>query len=329
MENSIPWIEKYRPGKIDDIIMEKNIEDQIKLFLVERDNIHLILTGLPGVGKTSTVKCIAKKLLGPYLNEGYLELNAADDRGIKSIDVLIPTFCRKSVPFTQSKIILLDEADNMTSKCQYDINSSIKKYGKKTKFIFTCNDSSKIVEDIQSVCHIVHLKKLSEPQIYNYLRKICEAEGVKYQKSGLELVCSISDGDMRKAINNLQIISYSYKIINKKNVLLICQVPDPEKIKIILELCMEQDFNGAIEELEKIMESCHYYSDIITGFYHTVNKMNLKDKLEILDIVFQTKITFSVGTRSKLQIIAMVARIIKILKRPEEPKLIVEEDNLR
>lgn len=313
MEHSIPWTEKYRPQQIEDIIFDPYIEQQIKIFLEDRPDMHLIITGLPGIGKTSTVRCIAKKTLGDNLTQGYLELNAAEDRGVRSISMIIPSFCKRLVNFTTSKIILLDEADNMTAKCQNDINDMMKKYGKKTKFIFTCNDSSKIVEDIQSVCRILRFKKLTDQQISKYLEKICNAENIEYNNAGLSTICYISNGDMRKSINNLQLTAFATRKINKKNVLRVCKVPDPEQIKKILDLCFKQKLIEANTELNTLTADGYFYLDIVAGFIYILANYGIKEniKLKLMDIVNKTKITISTGLRSKVQLAAMLARLIR------------------
>lgn len=313
MENSIPWIEKYRPSNIKDIIMDDQIRQQINFFLQDRQNIHLIINGQPGIGKTTAVRCMAKKILNEHLSQGYLELNAAEDRGIRSISSIIPPFCKRIVNFTSSKIILLDEADNMTSKCQYDINDMIKEHGKKTKFIFTCNDSTKIIEDIQSVCRIVRFKKLTEEQICTYLIKICEIEKILYYGDGLSMICYISDGDMRKAINDLQKTAYTFGEITKKRVLYICKVPNPEEIKKIINLCFEKKLIEADKEINSIIKQGYYYLDIITGFIYVLSNYGIGEdlKIRLIEIVNKTKIVVSTGLRSKLQLSGMICRLIQ------------------
>ena len=95
VNGSVPWIEKYRPNNIEDIILDEQTERQIRIFLENRSDIHLVITGLPGIGKTTTVRCIAKKVLGEHMDSCYLELNAAEDRGVKSIGTIIPPFYMK------------------------------------------------------------------------------------------------------------------------------------------------------------------------------------------------------------------------------------------
>ena len=208
--NNTPWIEKYRPSELTDVIMDEQIKKIIEVLVNNRKNIHMIITGSPGVGKTSTVKCIAKKILGDNIENGFLELNDADSRGVKNITTLIPSFCKRSVQFKESKFILLDESDNIPKKCQNDICKMMQEFGENTNFIFTCNDSTKIIENIQSVCRIIRFKNLSDSQIKSRLEYICKVENVNQTPEGLNTICYISSGDMRKAINNLQITANSF-----------------------------------------------------------------------------------------------------------------------
>lgn len=316
MEQSIPWIEKYRPTNIDEIIFDDLNKRQIEIFIQNTRDVHLIFTGPPGIGKTTTVRCIAKKTLGDNIKSGYLELNAAEDRGVKNISAIVPAFCKKIVNFDTPKLILFDEADIMTTKCQYDINEMIKTYGKNTKFVFTCNDSSKIIEDIQSVCRIVRFKYLSNEQIYGCLEKICQAEDVSYEKKGLEMICYISGGDLRKAINDLQKTAYTFDVIKKSNVLCICKVPDPDEIKKIMDICVENRLEDAIQEITSIINQGYYYLDIITGFVHVISHYDTiekRERLELVRIVNNTKIILSSSVRSELQLSAMICRIVKRL----------------
>lgn len=312
MENSIPWIEKYRPSEIEEIMLDKHVEQQIRIFLLDRDDVHLIITGVPGIGKTTTVRCIAKQILGENMKVGYLELNAAEDRGVRSVSNIIPPFCKRVVNFKSSKIILFDEADGMTQKCQCDINDMIREYGKRTKFIFTCNDSTKIIDDIQSICRIIRFKKLTNEQIIKYLSKICVAENVKFDNSGLETICYISDGDMRKSINDLQKIAFTYDKITKKTVLSICKVPDPIEIKKIIKLVIEKNLVEANNEMELIVKQGYYYMDIISGLVYVLSNYDMENsiKLKLIEIVNHTKIIVSGGLRTKLQLSGMICRLI-------------------
>lgn len=312
--STTPWIEKYRPSDIKDVILDDQIRTIIEILINNRKNTHMIFTGSPGVGKTSTVRCIAKKILGTNLADGFLELNDTDSR-VKHITSIIPPFCRRSVNFVGTKIILLDESDNITTKCQFDICNLINEYGHNTNFIFTCNDSTKIIESIQSVCRIIRFSDLSEEQIKTRLTYICEKEQLNQTTSGLDMICYISTGDMRKAINNLQVTANLFNKITKKSVLTICKMPDPVEINVIIGLCLEKNLTDAYVRINNIIMDGYYYLDIITGFNYVLNLYDIPDdlKLKLIDVVNQTKIIFSTSVRSKLQLLAMISRLIDVV----------------
>ena len=320
MEKSIPWIEKYRPDNLEDVMLDAGVRSQIRVFTESNTNQHLIIMGPPGLGKTTSVKCIARKILGENIKTGYLELNAAEDRGVKSISETIPPFCRKVVPFKECKIILFDEADQLTPKCQSDINSLIKQFGSKTKFIFTCNDSRKISEDIQSVCRIIQFREVTKDLMKKYLVKICEKEAISYTAEGMEMIYYISGGDMRKGINSLQATSYTFGTITKDYVLQVCQLPDPEDIKQMLRLCSASKLEEAHQILEKIIDDGYYFIDVVSGFNYvlincdlvtiTSNKSVTEDlKLQILYRVQEVNINIRLGIRSMIQLTNMLCQI--------------------
>lgn len=314
MDYSIPWIEKYRPCDLTDVVLDELISDQLNIFINDRSNVHLIITGVPGIGKTSTVRCIAKKTLQKHYDEGYLELNSAEDRGIKNISTIITTFCRKLIILPNPKIILLDEAENMTSKGQYDIYTIMKLYGKNNKFIFVCNDSSKIIEDIQSICRILRFKKLTNVQICDLLKKICYSEKINFDEKGLDTIFYTCDGDMRKAINNLQLTAFTFDKVTKKNVLAICNIPDPEDIRSIINDCLHKNLVNAYNNCILLVAKGYCYSDIITSFIYVVVEMKISEhsKLELIKIMNESKIHFSRKSRSDLQLIDMICKLINV-----------------
>lgn len=317
MQEFIPWIEKYRPRSIDQLILDDMTRAQISTFLQDTTSTHLIITGVPGIGKTSTARILATHILGGSLDHGYLELNAAEDRGIKSLVSIVDPFCKRvfsKIP--GSRIIFLDEADYMTKKYQYDISGLIKQYGQTTKFIFICNDLSKIVENLQSICHIILFRRLTSTQMMQYLSQICENENIPYTENGLNMIIFSSRGDMRKAINDLQKIACSFRKISRVTVIKTCKIPDLQDIFNIITLCQAKSLISALESINAMLESGFYYLDIIDGFAHVIKEFDIPDealRLRILDVVYQSKITMSTGARTRLQFMALIARIIRIM----------------
>jgi replication factor C subunit 2/4 len=314
---TIPWIEKYRPANLSEMMIDANILNHLKIILEGRTNIHVIITGPPGIGKTSSVICTARKSLGKNFRDGFLKLNAADDRGARIMRETIPPFCKKVVNFSENKIILFDEADNMTEKCQNNINEFIKTYGETTKFIFTCNNSEKIIEDIQSVCRIIIFRKLLLPHMKSCIEKICSDEDIEYDEEGINILFSISEGDMRKCINNLQRVSFMYDRVTKKNVLAICKIPDPERIADIIKCCYEKKIAESVELVERIIDEGYYCFDIVSAIDKNITDSNFDDeiKIKIKKVISETKVIMSIGIRSKLQFASAICKIIEIFEK--------------
>ena len=335
VKDTLPWIEKYRPDKLSDVILDEFVRQQINLFLPDNQEMNLIISGSPGIGKTSTAICIAKEKLGDNFKEGFLEINAADG----SVSTVVPVFCKKKMSFEGMKIILLDEADIMTTKSQSDVNSLIKQYKHSTKFIITCNDCSKIIQDLQSECRMIHYKNLSNEQIKQYLEKVCKEEKLTYDKTSIETICTISKGDMRKAINSLQQTAYSYNnTITKSNILKICKVPDPELIKAILNLCgqgrqeknppsgakneaksndeqKDKQLQEAISKIEDLVHDGYYPQDIVTCMLAVLYNYDISPELKIkLSVPLNEKlVNISKGIRTNIQLDALICNLIMIM----------------
>ena len=153
----LPWVEKYRPNKLENIILDDITRTKIVNFISKNEISNMIMTGHPGTGKTSTIKCLAKDIFKSDYKECVIELNASDNRGLETINNSIIHFCRKKVSTKNNvpKLIILDEADNITKKAQNTLTNLMEKFNKTTKFAFTCNDYNKLVEGIQSRCIIL------------------------------------------------------------------------------------------------------------------------------------------------------------------------------
>ena len=201
-----PWIEKYRPELLSDVVGNSEAVSRLRAIAEVGNLPNIILAGPPGIGKTTSILCLAHEMLGPAYKNAVLELNASDARGIDVVRNKIKAFAQKKVtlPPGRHKIIILDEADSMTSSAQQALRRTMELYSSSTRFALACNQSTKIIEPIQSRCAVLRFTKLHDAEILARLQKVGAYEGVSYDDGGLEAIIFTAEGDMRNALNALQ-----------------------------------------------------------------------------------------------------------------------------
>ena len=213
------WTEKYRPGKLDDIIGQNAIVDRLRAFVKEKSFPSMIFSGPAGVGKTTSAVAMAKELYGDSINMAFLELNASDQRGIEIIRGKVKEFA-KTLPLSSGlvKIIFLDEADALTSEAQHALRRTMEKYSATTRFILSANYASKIIEPIQSRCVVLRFKPLKEDEMRSYIDRIVKGEKLEVDEKAIEALIYVSEGDLRKITNTLHGAAILNKSITDKSI---------------------------------------------------------------------------------------------------------------
>ena len=297
-----PWIEKYRPKKFENLILNNHLENKFTQILESGEIPNMILSGYPGCGKTSTVICLSKKILNNNLEDNLLEFNAPDNRGLDIIKNRIYGFCRRKTNNKFLKIIILDEADNLTKKAQNTINNFMEEFKDSARFLFTCNSNNNIIESIQSKCFLVNYTNLNKEKIISRLEYICNREKLDYDKKALELINYISLNDIRKCINLLETVSVSGEI-SMNNIYKIYDKPDPVIIKIFLENVVAKNFIKSVEVINQLYEKGYCNSDILQIVMEVLKEYEIpnKYKIQMLDIVSQYFMSINEGNDSRLQ----------------------------
>lgn len=277
---------------------------------------HLLVSGLPGIGKTTSVHCLAHALLGDAYKEAVLELNASDDRGIDVVRNKIKAFAQKKVSLEpgRHKMIVLDEADSMTPGAQQALRRTMEIYAPTTRFCFACNQSNKIIEPIQSRCAILRFGRISDEDLLRRLLEICKAENVKYSDEGLAAIVFTAEGDMRQAVNNLQSTWTGLGFVSPDNVFKVCDQPHPLVIREMLERCHAGDVDAALERLEHIWSLGYACLDIVATLFRVVRTMDTLPeavKLEYIRDIGWTHMRALEGVATYLQLSALVARLAK------------------
>lgn len=311
----LPWVEKYRPHVLKDIVGNIETVERLKQIALDGNMPHMIISGLPGIGKTTSIHCLAHELLGDSYSQAVLELNASDDRGIDVVRNQIKHFAQKKchLPQGKHKIIILDEADSMTSGAQQALRRTMELYSNTTRFAFACNQSNKIIEPLQSRCAILRYSKLSDEQVLKRLLEIIKFEDVKYTNDGLEAIIFTAEGDMRQAINNMQSTVSGHGLVNGDNVFKIVDSPHP---LIVKKMILAPTLDDSLAVLKNELWDKGYSAvDIIsTSFRVTKTLYQLKEaqRLEMIKEIGITHMRILEGVGTYLQLAAMLAKLHKI-----------------
>ena len=217
MKDDFIWVEKYRPKTIDDCILPEDIKTTFKEFLTKGEIPNLLLSGPPGIGKTTVAKALCEQL-----GSDYYVINGSDEgRFLDTVRNQAKNFA-STVSLMDSnanhKVIIIDEADNTTHDVQLLLRANIESFYKNCRFIFTCNFKNRIIEPIHSRCAVVDFTspKEEKPEIAMHFLNRCEEmlknENVTYEKNVIAALINKHFPDFRRVINELQRYSTSGEI---------------------------------------------------------------------------------------------------------------------
>ncbi|MBC7128356.1 MAG: replication factor C small subunit [Thermoplasmatales archaeon] len=314
------WTEKYRPSKLDEIVGQENVVKSLKAYVATGSIPHLLFAGPAGTGKTTCAIAIAKELYGEKWKESFAELNASDERGLDVVRNRIKNFARTApigdAPF---KIIFLDEADALTPDAQAALRRIMERYTATCRFILSCNYSSKIIEPIQSRCVVFRFSTIKAEDMEKYVRRIAEKEGIKIKPDGMASLIYVANGDMRKAINVLQVASNISGEIGADDIYKVTSALRPENARELLEIALiKKDFLMAREKLDKMLiEDGLSGEDIIKGLHSAVFDLPINERLkaEIVDRIGEIEFRIVEGSNERIQLEALIAYLISVSRK--------------
>ncbi|KAJ3566053.1 hypothetical protein NP233_g7247 [Leucocoprinus birnbaumii] len=332
---SLPWVEKYRPVTLNDVVSHKDITstsayqskyatgypegDLVERFIEKNRLPHLLFYGPPGTGKTSTILAVARRIYGADYKKQILELNASDDRGIDVVREQIKQFAETRTLFSKGfKLIILDEADMMTQAAQAALRRVIEQYTKNVRFCIICNYVNKIAPAIQSRCTRFRFSPLPITEVEKRVNSVVEVENVPLTADGKTALLKLSKGDMRRALNVLQACHAAYEIIGETEIYNCTGNPHPSDIETIVNSMLSDEFTASYQMISKMKtERGLALQDLLTGAYDYLDTIELKPhaRIYLLDHLASTEYglahlnshRLSTGGNEKIQLTSLLA----------------------
>lgn len=314
----LPWVEKYRPSSLDEVVAQENVIKTLKRLMDSGSMPHLLLYGPPGTGKTTTVKACATHLFGKErMRANTLELNASDDRGIDVVRNLIKEFCSTSSVFSVNpkgtssfKLVVLDEADHMSHDAQAALRRVIERYTRNARFCILCNHVNKIIPALQSRCTRFRFSPVKKAEMLPRLRHVVLEEGLPFTEEGLLAAYQLSQGDLRRCLNTLQAASLSCKEVTVESIYRVTGNATPQEISQMISAMLSGDPASSWEKLEAlVLASGVSMVDLVREIYPIMMSMDLPQDCKRFLLVKLSDLEYyaAIGCRETLGLSGLLA----------------------
>jgi len=307
------WTEKYRPRTLDEVVGQEDIVERLKAYVKTGNLPHLLFAGPPGTGKTTCAIALARDLFGDAWKSQFFELNSSDERGIDVVRNKIKEYARMVPLGGNFNVLFLDECDHLTGDAQAALRRTMEMYTRSSRFILSANYSSRIIEPIQSRTAVFRFRPQKPEAIRTYLARIAQAEGLKVSEKAVDALVYVASGDMRKAVNALQVAASISTTIDEETLYKTASTARPEEVRKLIEVALAGDFLGARDALDHLLiEYGLSGEDILRQIHRTVFEVSLPDlyKVKLVDSVGEVEYRLVEGSNERIQLENLLARFV-------------------
>lgn len=273
--------QKHRPQKVSECILPDRLKKIFQNFVESKDIPNMMLAGSPGVGKTTVALAMCEEL-----GINYLFINSSEERGIDTLRVKIMGYASTVSLEGGRKVIILDEADNITPDAQLGLRGAMEAFSSNCTFILTCNYKARLIDGIHSRCTVIDFALSSEERpkmalaFYKRVSDILSQENIVYDKSVLAKLIEKYFPDFRRTLNEIQRFSSGGTLDSS----ILSQINDLKNIDELVKSLREKDFKAMRKWVttNSDIDPSRIFRRIYDGIYDILKPENIPQAVVIL-----------------------------------------------
>ena len=300
-------VEKYRPSELANYVGNENIKEIIQQYLDQNDIQNFIFYGPTGTSKTTLAKLIVAKI-----SCDHMYINASDERGIDTIREKVQSFA-STASFKPLKVVILDEADFLTIQAQASLRNIIETFSRTTRFILTCNYIERIIDPLQSRCHVLKIVPPSKSDSARHVASVLDSEGTKYDIKDLAIIINKYYPDLRKTLNVCQsstvdntlkldpslLVSNTYQ----SQVLNILKKPTQTSFTQIRQIIADSGVND--------------YDDLFRFLFENISEFALNREGEIIVILSEMQYQAGFRVDKEINIMSCISQVLAVISKKQ------------